>query len=111
MDKVIKDGTDMTIGVDLGDKWSRLCVLDEHGEVCEEGRIASSVSSSRIRFFAAASSACSSKVMPASRPASMRACRRQTYIVCSLMPRSRETSATFFPPSTRSITRRRNSAG
>ena len=26
MDKVIKDGTDMTIGIDLGDKWSRLCV-------------------------------------------------------------------------------------
>ena len=41
MGKDIKDGTDMTIGVDLGDKWSRLCVLDELGEVCEEGRIAS----------------------------------------------------------------------
>jgi predicted NBD/HSP70 family sugar kinase len=40
MDEVIKDGTEMTVGVDLGDKWSRLCVLDEHGEVCEEGRIA-----------------------------------------------------------------------
>ena len=40
MDKVSKEGRDMTIGVDLGDKWSRLCVLDEHGEVCEEGRIA-----------------------------------------------------------------------
>ena len=30
----------MTIGIDLGDKWSRVCVLDEHGEICEEGRIA-----------------------------------------------------------------------
>jgi transposase len=30
----------LTIGVDLGDKWSHLCVLDEAGEVAEEGRIA-----------------------------------------------------------------------
>ena len=50
MDKVIKDGTDMTIGVDLGDKWSRLCVLDEHGEVCEEGRIATTADAMRKRF-------------------------------------------------------------
>ena len=50
MDKVIKDGTDMTIGVDLGDKWSRLCVLDEHGEVCEEGRIATTTDAMRKRF-------------------------------------------------------------
>ena len=50
MDKVIKDGTDMTIGVDLGDKWSRLCVLDEHGEVCEEGRIATTADAIRKRF-------------------------------------------------------------
>ena len=28
-----------TIGMDLGDKYSRLCVLDEHGDVCEETRI------------------------------------------------------------------------
>ena len=35
MDEVNKDGTGMTIGVDLGDKWSRLCVLDENGEVCD----------------------------------------------------------------------------
>ena len=39
--------------------------------------IASSVSSSRIRRFAAASSACSAVVTPASRPASIRAWRRQ----------------------------------
>ena len=50
MDKVIKDGTEMTIGVDLGDKWSRLCVLDEHGEVCEEGRIATTAEAMRKRF-------------------------------------------------------------
>ena len=50
MDKVIKGGTEMTIGVDLGDKWSRLCVLDEHGEVCEEGRIATTAQAMRKRF-------------------------------------------------------------
>ena len=50
MDKVIKDGTDMTIGVDLGDKWSRLCVLDDDGEVCEEGRIATTADAMRKRF-------------------------------------------------------------
>jgi transposase len=50
MDKVIKDGRDMTIGIDLGDKWSRLCVLDEHGEVCEEGRIATTTQAMRKRF-------------------------------------------------------------
>ncbi len=50
MDKVIKDGTEMTIGVDLGDKWIRLCVLDEHGEVCEEGRIATTADAMRKRF-------------------------------------------------------------
>ena len=55
MDKVIKDGTEMTIGVDLGDKWSRLCVLDEHGEVCEEGRIATTTDAMSKRFSAEAS--------------------------------------------------------
>ena len=50
MKEVSKDGTGMTIGVDLGDKWSRLCVLDEHGEVCEEGRIATTTQAMRKRF-------------------------------------------------------------
>jgi transposase len=27
-----------TIGIDLGDQWSHYCVLDEAGEVLEEGR-------------------------------------------------------------------------
>ena len=27
-----------TVGIDLGDQWSRYCVLDEEGEVMEEGR-------------------------------------------------------------------------
>lgn len=27
-----------TVGIDLGDQWSRYCVLDEEGEIAEEGR-------------------------------------------------------------------------
>jgi len=27
-----------TVGIDLGDQWSRYCVLDEDGEIAEEGR-------------------------------------------------------------------------
>ena len=50
MGEAIKDRTEMTIGVDLGDRWSRLCVLDLHGEVCEEGRIATTTDAMRKRF-------------------------------------------------------------
>ena len=50
MGDVIKDGTGMTIGIDLGDKWSQLCVLDEHGKICEEGRIATTADAMRKRF-------------------------------------------------------------
>ena len=28
----------ITIGIDLGDQWSHYCVLDEAGEIVEEGR-------------------------------------------------------------------------
>lgn len=44
----------LTIGVDLGDKYSQLCVVDEHGEVCEEGRIATTAQAMRKRFGGAA---------------------------------------------------------
>ena len=50
MGEITKNGRGMTIGVDLGDKWSRFCVLDEQGEVCEEGRIASTARAMRKRF-------------------------------------------------------------
>ena len=30
--------TGVTIGIDLGDQWSHYCVLDEAGEIVEEGR-------------------------------------------------------------------------
>jgi transposase len=39
-----------TIGVDLGDKYSRVCVLDRGGEIVEEGRIPTSPSAFTRRF-------------------------------------------------------------
>jgi len=29
----------LTIGIDLGDRWGHYCMLDEHGEVLEKGRV------------------------------------------------------------------------
>jgi transposase len=40
MKKDIKAGSGLTVGVDLGDRWSRYCVLDEQGQVLEEDTIA-----------------------------------------------------------------------
>lgn len=40
----------MTIGLDLGDKWSQLCVLDAGGEVVEEGRVPTTDSAMRKCF-------------------------------------------------------------
>lgn len=39
-----------TIGIDLGDRWSRYCVLDQKGEVVEEGRVATSTGELEKRF-------------------------------------------------------------
>ena len=50
MEEHSKTSTGVTIGVDLGDKWSRICVLDDQGEVCEEGRIATTARAMRKRF-------------------------------------------------------------
>ena len=36
--------------MDLGDRYSHLCVLDEQGEVCEEGRIATTSRAMHQRF-------------------------------------------------------------
>ncbi len=49
MEELSKEGSEMTIGVDLGDKWSRYCVLDQHGEIWEEGRIATTTQALRKR--------------------------------------------------------------
>ena len=40
----------LTMGIDLGDKWSHLCVLDDGGTVVEEGRIPTTPGAFRRRF-------------------------------------------------------------
>jgi hypothetical protein len=40
----------MTIGIDLGDRFSQLCVLDEAGETIEEARLAMAEKAVRQRF-------------------------------------------------------------
>mgnify|MGYP001619945492 FL=1 len=39
MDHDTKTDDRLTVGLDLGDEWSRFCRLDERGEVIEEGRV------------------------------------------------------------------------
>ena len=50
MGEITRDGANLTIGVDLGDRWSQCCVLDERGEICEESRIATTQGALRKRF-------------------------------------------------------------
>ena len=40
----------LTMGIDLGDKWSHLCVLDDGGRVVEERRIPTTPDAFRRRF-------------------------------------------------------------
>ena len=40
----------MTIGIDLGDRFSQYCVLDAGGSLIEEGRLATSPAAFRQRF-------------------------------------------------------------
>ena len=40
MKKDIKVESGLTVGVDLGDRWSKYCVLDEHGQILEEDTVA-----------------------------------------------------------------------
>ncbi len=56
MNERTRNGDRLTIGVDLGDKWSRYCVLDGQGQVGEEGRIATTPKAMR-QFFAGRASA------------------------------------------------------
>jgi transposase len=39
-----------TVGIDLGDRWSRYCVVDEEGEVIEEGRFKTTPEALRKHF-------------------------------------------------------------
>lgn len=50
MTDVITVRCPMTIGIDLGDRFSQICVLDEAGETIEEGRLAMTKSAVRQRF-------------------------------------------------------------
>jgi transposase len=45
-----KDKPAITVGLDLGDRYSHYCMLDEEGEVVEEGRIQSIESAFRRQF-------------------------------------------------------------
>lgn len=42
--------TSVTIGIDLGDRYCRLCILDTSGEILEEGRITTTETALRRRF-------------------------------------------------------------
>ena len=42
MKKDIRDGSGLIVGVDLGDRFSRYCVLDQQGQVLEEDGAAGS---------------------------------------------------------------------
>ena len=48
---VSKDRPHTTAGLDLGDKYSYLCLIDQHsGEIMEEGRLRTSPEAFRRRF-------------------------------------------------------------
>ena len=40
----------LTIGIDLGDRYSHYCVLDREGEVLEEGRLTTNPRAFQQRF-------------------------------------------------------------
>ncbi|MEE8412184.1 MAG: hypothetical protein V3S47_06745 [Acidobacteriota bacterium] len=40
MKKDTRGESGLTVGVDLGDRWSKYCVLDEHGQILEEDTVA-----------------------------------------------------------------------
>lgn len=48
--EIAKDKPAITVGLDLGDRYSRYCLLNEEGEVIEEGRIQSTETAFRRHF-------------------------------------------------------------
>ena len=46
----MRERSTMTIGVDLGDEWNHLCVLDEAGAVVERGRVRTTPDAFAARF-------------------------------------------------------------
>ncbi|MHB9149943.1 MAG: IS110 family RNA-guided transposase [Thermoleophilia bacterium] len=49
-DATTTEGTKVTVGLDLGDRYCQVCVLDEAGEVTEEGRVPTKPEALRRRF-------------------------------------------------------------
>ena len=45
-----KERPDKTVGVDLGDRFSRYCVLNRDGEVIEEGRVRTNEEALRLHW-------------------------------------------------------------
>ena len=43
-------GRGMTVGIDLGDKYSQVCILDQAAEVLEEGQIRTTPEALRVKF-------------------------------------------------------------
>jgi len=50
MKKDTRDGSGLIVGVDLGDRWSRYCVLDQQGKVLEEDTVATTGKAFRRLF-------------------------------------------------------------
>ena len=50
MQEVTTITTTLTIGIDLGDRYSHYCVLDAAGSVIDEGRLATNPAALRARF-------------------------------------------------------------
>jgi len=50
MKKDTRDGSGLIVGVDLGDRWSRYCVLDQQGKVREEDTVATTGKAFRRLF-------------------------------------------------------------
>ena len=48
--KRIKIKRGMTVGIDLGDRWSRVCILDKAGEIVEESAVRTTAEALRKRF-------------------------------------------------------------
>ena len=42
----------LTVGLDMGDRFTQVCVIDEDGEVMEEGRVTSTPRAFQQRFAA-----------------------------------------------------------
>ena len=40
----------ITVGLDLGDRYSHICVLDNQGEILEEGRVRTTEAALRRKF-------------------------------------------------------------